>query len=157
MTTTGFPAPTLAIGGVALPAGVTFADNGNGTATLSGTPAAGTGGTYDVTFTATNGIGANAAQAFTLTVNEPPIITSANTATFLLNTAGDDVSGGDDRASGPDGERHCRHAADRAHTDGVRALLARRRRADPSRSRSPPPTARCRTRRRPSPSWSTRR
>ena len=37
---------------------MTFVDNGNGTATLSGTPAAGTGGTYPLTFTATNGVGA---------------------------------------------------------------------------------------------------
>ena len=36
--------------------GVTFVDNGNGTATLSGTPAAGTGGTYPLTFTAANGV-----------------------------------------------------------------------------------------------------
>ena len=53
VTTSGFPLPTLARGGVALPAGVTFVDNGNGTGTLSGTPAAGTGGTYAITFTAT--------------------------------------------------------------------------------------------------------
>ena len=37
----------------ALPAGVTFVDNGDGTATLAGTPAAGTGGAYPLTFTAT--------------------------------------------------------------------------------------------------------
>ena len=40
MTTTGFPTPTVSESG-ALPGGVTFTDNGNGTATLSGTPAAG--------------------------------------------------------------------------------------------------------------------
>ena len=57
MTTSGFPPPALARGGVALPAGVTFVDNGNGTGTLSGTPAAGTGGTYAITFTATNSVG----------------------------------------------------------------------------------------------------
>ena len=55
---------------------------------MSGTPDPGTGGTYNVTFTATNGVGANATQAFTLTVNQAPAITSANTATFVLNTAG---------------------------------------------------------------------
>ena len=39
-----------------LPTGVTFTDNGDGTATLAGTPAAGTGGSYPLTFTASNGV-----------------------------------------------------------------------------------------------------
>jgi hypothetical protein len=84
----GFPAPTIAIGGAALPAGVTFTDNLNGTGTLSGTPAAGTGGTYALTFTATNAAGSTAPQAFTLTVNQAPAITSANTTAFTENTPG---------------------------------------------------------------------
>jgi large repetitive protein len=88
VTTSGFPAPSLAIGGVALPAGLTFVDNGNGTGTLSGTPAAGTGGTYAITFTATNSVSASAPQAFTLTVNQAPAITSANTANFTVGQAG---------------------------------------------------------------------
>src|SRR4030095_5634667 len=67
---------------------VLFANNGDGTATLTGTPAAGTGGPHALTFTANNGIGGNVVQNFTLTINEPPTITSGNTATFLLNTAG---------------------------------------------------------------------
>ena len=50
---------------------MTFVDNGNGTGTLGGTPAAGTGGTYAMTFTATNS-GGSAVQSFTLTVNETP-------------------------------------------------------------------------------------
>ena len=40
VTTTGNPAPAITSSG-ALPAGVTFVDNGDGTATLAGTPAAG--------------------------------------------------------------------------------------------------------------------
>jgi len=88
VTTTGFPTPTLTRGGVALPSGVTFTDNGDGTGTLSGTPAAGTGGTYAITFTAANGVGSNAVQNFTLTVNQAPAITSANNATFKVGTAG---------------------------------------------------------------------
>jgi len=36
---------------------------------LSGTPATGTGGTYSISFTASNGVGSNAVQSFTLTVN----------------------------------------------------------------------------------------
>ena len=69
VTTTGSPTPTLSETGT-LPSGVTFADNGNGTATLAGTPAAGTAGTYPLTFTAANGSPTrppNATQSFTLT------------------------------------------------------------------------------------------
>ena len=43
---------------------MTFAATG----VLSGTPAAATGGTYPITFTAQNGVGTNATQSFTLTV-----------------------------------------------------------------------------------------
>ena len=45
VTTTGTPAPALTETG-ALPTGVTFVDNGNGTATLAGTPASGTVNPY---------------------------------------------------------------------------------------------------------------
>ena len=55
VTTTGFPTAALSETG-ALPTGVTFVDNGDGTATLAGTPAAGTGGTYVLTITAANGV-----------------------------------------------------------------------------------------------------
>src|SRR5207244_1344437 len=56
--------------------------NGNGTATLSGTPAAGTGGNYSFTITASNGVSPAATQSFALTVQEAPAITSANNAAF---------------------------------------------------------------------------
>ena len=39
ITTTGFPYPAITDGGATLPSGVSLKDNGNGTATLSGTPA----------------------------------------------------------------------------------------------------------------------
>lgn len=68
VTATGVPTPSLAETGP-LPAGVTFQDNGNGTATLSGTPAPGTEGTYSLTFIASNGVGAPATQNVTLTVS----------------------------------------------------------------------------------------
>lgn len=87
VTTTGFPSPALTESGT-LPSGVTFKDNGNGTATLSGTPAAGTGKAYALTFTANNGVGTNATQNFTLTVDQAPAITSANSATFTVGAAG---------------------------------------------------------------------
>ncbi len=87
VTTNGSPSPSLTETG-ALPSGVSFVDNGNGTATLSGTPAAGTGGPHSLTFTAHNGISTDYIQTFTLNVNEAPTITSANHATFTLGAAG---------------------------------------------------------------------
>jgi large repetitive protein len=87
VTTIGRPAATLTLTGT-LPSGVTFTDHGDGTATLGGTPAAGSGGTYVLTITAANGVGANAVQSFTLTVNQPPAITSGNTTTFTIGEAG---------------------------------------------------------------------
>ena len=56
VTTAGFPSRCGLSESGALPTGVTFVDNGDGTATLSGTPAAGSGGTYSFTITATNGV-----------------------------------------------------------------------------------------------------
>lgn len=64
---TGTPTPTLSENG-ALPDGVTFAANKDGTATLAGTAAAGTAGKYIISVTAHNGSGADATQTFTLTV-----------------------------------------------------------------------------------------
>src|SRR5439155_23863169 len=58
------------------------------TATLSGTPDAGTGGTYSFTITAHNGVGTDATQVFTLTVNQAPAITSpALPATMTVGVA----------------------------------------------------------------------
>jgi hypothetical protein len=88
VTTSGFPAPSIARGGVALPSGLNFVDNGNGTGTLSGTPAAGTGGAYAISFTATNVAGSTAPQPFTLSITQSPTITSANTVTFTVGTPG---------------------------------------------------------------------
>ena len=58
------------------------------TGALAGTPAAGTGGSYPVTFTAHNGIGTDATQAFTLNVDQILAITSANSATLTAGTLG---------------------------------------------------------------------
>jgi len=62
----GFPTATISESG-ALPAGVTFVNNGNGTATLAGIPTV--AGTFNLVLTGSNGVGANATQNFTLTVN----------------------------------------------------------------------------------------
>jgi hypothetical protein len=90
VSATGLPTPTLKATG--LPAGLSLIDNGNGTATLTGTPFPGTGGVYStanhdaVTITAHNGSGPDFVQTFTLTVNQPPVIVlSANSATFNVN------------------------------------------------------------------------
>ena len=84
VTATGTPAPTFSETG-ALPSGVTL---NSGTGVLSGTPAAGTGGTYKITITAQNGVAPNATQAFTLTVDQAAAISSANTTTFSVGVAG---------------------------------------------------------------------
>jgi probable HAF family extracellular repeat protein len=71
-TTTGFPVPKLTKTG-ALPAGVTFIDNGDGTATFSGTPAKAAIGVYPLTLTAKNAQG-TVTQAITLTVLRAPTL-----------------------------------------------------------------------------------
>lgn len=67
ISTSGYPTPALTETG-ALPSGVFFADNGNGTATLWGTPASGSEGTYDLTINASNGTNPPASQFFVLSV-----------------------------------------------------------------------------------------
>lgn len=69
-TITTAAATSVSIAG-SLPSGVTFTDNGDGTATLAGTPAAGSGGTYALALTASNGTPPDATQNFTLSVNAP--------------------------------------------------------------------------------------
>ncbi len=85
VTTTGYPTPTLTETG-ALPTGLHFTANTNGTATISGTPAAGKGGTYPLTLKATNA-GGSTAQSFVLIVDQPPAITSGGSATATVGKA----------------------------------------------------------------------
>jgi hypothetical protein len=87
VTTSGAPTPALSETG-ALPSGVSFVDNGNGTATVSGTPAAGTGGDYVLGLTASNGFTPNGTQSFTLVVDQAPAFTSANATTFAVGAGG---------------------------------------------------------------------
>jgi len=87
VTTTGTPTPAIQETG-SLPSGLTFTDNGNGTATLAGTPGAGTGAQYSLSISADNGTSPNATQTFTLTVDQAPAITSASGATFEAGSAG---------------------------------------------------------------------
>ena len=66
--TTGTPDIRIIAGTV--PPGVTFIDNGDGTATFGGAPDPGTAGTYNLTLRARSGVGSNARQNFTFTVNK---------------------------------------------------------------------------------------
>ena len=69
----------------ALPAGVTLKTTYSGftsTGVLAGTPTQ--GGTFPITITANNGVGTSTTQAFTLTVDTAPAITSANNYTLVL-------------------------------------------------------------------------
>ena len=87
VTSTGFPTPALSEVGT-LPSGVSFVDNGDGTATLSGTPAVGSNGIYSFSIKANNGVSPNASQSFTLTVDAAPVFTSASSTTFAKGSAG---------------------------------------------------------------------
>lgn len=82
---TGFPVPALAESG-AMPAGVAFTDNHDGTGALSGTPTS--AGVFPITFTAANGVGAGATQSFTLSVtgtNGGPVVTLSATSVSFGN------------------------------------------------------------------------
>jgi hypothetical protein len=91
--TTGFPSgASMVIGETGpLPAGVTFTDNNNGTATIAGTPAAATQGSlgnpvsqgYPLTVTANNSINPQASQSFTLNIACPVITVSGTTSLNL--------------------------------------------------------------------------
>jgi hypothetical protein len=86
VTAGGFPVPILSESNTdTLPSGITF---NAATGVLGGTPAANTGGTYTLHFTAHNGIGSDATQTFTLTVNQAAAFTSAASATFTVGTPG---------------------------------------------------------------------
>jgi hypothetical protein len=87
VTSTGNPNAALSETG-GLPTGVSFVDNGNGTATLGGTPTAGASGPYVLTISAANGVGSPATQSFTLTVDSPPAITSVAATSFTVGSAG---------------------------------------------------------------------
>lgn len=85
----GFPPASFSETG-SLPSGVGLSPSGQ----LAGMPAAGSGGTYKIQITASNGM--SATQAFTLTVDQKPAFTSAARAAsttgvngrFTVTTAG---------------------------------------------------------------------
>ena len=94
VTVTGKPTPALSEDG-ALPSGVTFVDNGNGTGTLSGTPAANSVAVYPIVFNAEKNKPHGSSQNFTLTVTCPGV-TSTITPTppqVCANSAGNTAAG----------------------------------------------------------------
>ncbi len=84
----GGTAPIVITETGALPSGLSFVDNGGGTATISGTPGSGTQGIYPITVVASNGVSSDATQGFTLTVGRAPVITSASSTTFTVGSPG---------------------------------------------------------------------
>jgi Abnormal spindle-like microcephaly-assoc'd, ASPM-SPD-2-Hydin len=90
VTTSGSPTPSLSDGGATLPGGVTFHDNGNGTATLSGTPT--NTGTFPFTITASNGVSPNATQNFTLYVNKASTSISVSSVSPSSEVYGQDTT-----------------------------------------------------------------
>jgi hypothetical protein len=85
ITASGYTVPSLSESG-ALPSGLGFADRGDGTATIAGTPANGSGGSYSITVTATNALGSSS-QTFILKVDQGPVITSPAAASATIGSA----------------------------------------------------------------------
>jgi hypothetical protein len=80
------PAATLSATG--LPAGLSLTSSGAGKAKITGTPANGTGGEYDITITATNGVSPDAQTVTHLVVNEAPELTGPTNARLVATFAG---------------------------------------------------------------------
>ena len=83
ITATGTPAPTFSITSGSLPTGVTL---NSASGVLSGTPTV--NGVFSFEITAANGAQPNATQHFTLTVEAPPVFTSASSTAFAQGSFG---------------------------------------------------------------------
>jgi len=83
--TKGYNYPTITESDT-LPNGLMLTDNGDGTATISGTPAVGSGGQYPITIMASNQFGTDT-QTFNINVDEAPVITSADNTSVAVGTA----------------------------------------------------------------------
>jgi hypothetical protein len=84
VSVSGQPSPKISITSGSLPTGVTFVDNGDGTATLAG-PATVPAGTYTFTIGANNSVGSPASQVFTLQLVQAPTFTSLSSVTGHKN------------------------------------------------------------------------
>ena len=82
VTTSGFPRPALSSSG-GWPQGVTFADQGDGSAVISGI--ASTTGTFGSTITASNALGDRVTQTFTLTVGAASAAPVAGNDAYVVN------------------------------------------------------------------------
>ena len=76
-----FPAASFSESG-ALPPGLKFSPDG----TVSGTPAAGSGGNYPITVTASNGTPPDFTRPIDLVVDQPPVVTAPSGVTFRVGT-----------------------------------------------------------------------
>ena len=100
VTASGYPAPTSFADTTSgsctstVPSGLSFTRTGANAGLLSGAPANGTVGTYNICFTATNSAGTSSAQAFTLTVNGKATTTSASVNPTTVNSGSNDASVG---------------------------------------------------------------
>jgi Putative Ig domain len=105
ITATGTPTPSFTLTG-AQPSWLSFVDNTDGTATLSGTPDADSNLSYSFTITARNGVSPNATQDFTLTVQQTPANTTlVNISTRLLVQTGPKVGIGGFIITGSDAKK----------------------------------------------------
>lgn len=74
VTTNGLPPAVDVLESGALPPGIAFVDNGNGTGTFTGTPQSSDAGQYPVTLTAYNYVTDPVSETFTITVDQAPAI-----------------------------------------------------------------------------------
>ncbi len=82
LTVTGEPVPSITESGT-LPAGMNFSDG-----VIWGVPTSTSGGTYNLTFTASNGSAGSVSQPMTLIVDQAPSFTSSASATFVVGSTG---------------------------------------------------------------------
>jgi hypothetical protein len=102
---TGTPTPSFTLTG-AQPSWLSFIDNSDGTATLSGTPDANSDLSYSFTITARNGVSPIATQDFTLIVTQTPAnATLVNISTRLLIQTGAKVGIGGFIITGTDAKK----------------------------------------------------
>jgi len=103
----------------ALPGGLAFSNNGDGTATVEGTPEAGTGGDYPITMVAANGAAPDAAQTLTLRVQGTPTVAIAAPADGATFTAGQTVATDFACTEGPGGPGIAACADQDGHPSGA--------------------------------------
>lgn len=102
ISTSATPTASVSESG-ALPPGLTFTADGRGAASLAGTPAAGSGGDYQITLTAANGNAPDASQSLAVTVEAPPAVSIATPMHGARYTRGQRVKAAYSCSDGPGG------------------------------------------------------